>query len=74
MILENFDFNETKQAIIDVNDKINDADSSEGLDYNNPLIVDLKDLDLVEYKGSIAAGSYEEFLEWARLLYVLENL
>ena len=34
----------------------------------------IKSLDLVEYKGSIAAGSYEEFTEWARLVYILENL
>ena len=74
MIFENFDFNETKKAIMDVNDKINNADSSDGLDYVNPLIVDVNDLDLVEYKGSIAAGSYEEFTEWARLVYILENL
>ena len=74
MIFENFDFNETKKAIMDVNDKINNADDSEGLDYANPLIVDVNDLDLVEYKGSIAAGSYEEFTEWARLVYILENL
>lgn len=74
MILENFDFNETKQAIMEVNNKINNADSSDGLDYNNPLIVDVNDLDLVEYQGSIAAGSYEEFIEWARLVYILENL
>ena len=74
MIFENFDFNETKNAIMEVNDKINNADDSTGLDYNNPLIVDVKDLDLVEYNGSIAAGSYEEFMEWARLVYILENL
>ena len=74
MIFENFDFNETKKAIMDVNDKINNADSSDGLDYVNPLIVDVNDLDLVEYQGSIAAGSYEEFIEWARLVYILENL
>ena len=74
MIFENFDFNETKKAIMDVNDKINNADSSDGLDYVNPLIVDVDDLDLVEYQGSIAAGSYEEFMEWARLVYILENL
>ena len=74
MIFENFDFNETKKAIMDVNDKINNADSSDGLDYVNPLIVDVNDLDLVEYQGSIAAGSYEEFMEWARLVYILENL
>ena len=74
MIFENFDFNETKKAIMDVNEKINNADSSDQLDYNNPLIVDVNDLDLVEYEGSISAGSYEEFVEWARLLYILENL
>ena len=74
MVFENFDFNETKKAIMDVNDKINNADSSDGLDYVNPLIVDVNDLDLVEYQGSIAAGSYEEFTEWARLVYILENL
>ena len=74
MIFENFDFNETKKAIMDVNDKINNADSSDGLDYVNPLIVDVDDLDLIEYQGSIAAGSYEEFTEWARLVYILENL
>ena len=74
MIFENFDFNETKKAIMDVNDKINNADSSDGLDYVNPLIVDVNDLDLIEYQGSIAAGSYEEFIEWARLVYILENL
>ena len=74
MIFENFDFNETKKAIMDVNDKINNADSSDGLDYVNPLIVDVDDLDLIEYQGSIAAGSYEEFMEWARLVYILENL
>ena len=74
MIFENFDFNETKNAIMEVNEKINNADDSVGLDYTNPLIVDVKDLDLVEYNGSIAAGSYEEFIEWARLVYILENL
>ena len=74
MIFENFDFNETKQAIMEVNNKINNADPGEGLDYVNPLIVDVKDLDPVEYEGTIGATSYEEFLEWARLLYILENL
>lgn len=74
MLFENFDFNDTKRAIMEINDKINNAAPGEGLDYINPLIVDVKDLDLVEYEGTIAAGSYEEFLEWARLLYILENL
>ena len=74
MIFENFDFNETKNAIMEVNEKINNADDSAGLDYTNPLIVDVKDLDLVEYNGSITAGSYEELIEWARLVYILENL
>ena len=74
MLFENFDFNETKQAIMDINDKLNNADPGEGLDYVNPLIVNINDLDLVEYKNDIEAGSYEEFLEWARLLYILENL
>lgn len=74
MLFENFDFNETKQAIMDINDKINNADPGDSLDYINPLIVDVNDLDLVQYEGSLEAGSYEEFLEWARLLYILENL
>lgn len=74
MLFENFDFNETKDAIVAINDKINNADTSDGLDYNNSLIVNVNDLDLVEYQGSIEAGSYEEFIEWARLVYILENL
>ena len=74
MIFENFDFNETKKAICDVNDLLNNADDSEGLDYNNNLIVDVQDLDLVEYEHDIVTGSYNEFIEWARLVYILENL
>ena len=74
MIFENFDFNETKKAICDINDLLNNADPTEGLDYVNKLIVDLKDLDLVEYEGEIATSSYNEFIEWARLVYILENL
>lgn len=74
MIFENFDFNETKYAICAVNDLLNSADDTQDLDYVNKLIVDLKDLDLVDYEGDVEAGSYNEFLEWARLLYILENL
>ena len=74
MIFENFDFNETKNAICEVNDLLNDADNSEDLDYKNPLIVDINDLDIVEYEGLIGATSYNEFLEWARLVYILQNL
>jgi hypothetical protein len=74
MIFENFDFNETKKAICDVNDLLNNADDSEGLDYNNKLIVDVQDLDLIEYEHDIVTGSYNEFIEWARLVYILENL
>ena len=74
MIFENTDFNETKKAIMEINDKLNNADPGDGLDHINNLIVDIKDLDLVEYEGIIGATSYEEFLEWARLLYILENL
>ena len=74
MLFENFDFNETKTAIMDINDKINNADPGDLLDHVNPLIVNINDLDLVQYEGSLEAGSYEEFLEWARLLYILENL
>ena len=74
MIFENFDFNETKNAICGVNDLLNNADDSKGLDYNNKLIVNIKDLDLVEYEHDIETGSYNEFLEWARLVYILENL
>ena len=74
MIFENFDFNETKKAICGVNDLLNNADSTKNLDYVNKLIVDLKDLDLVEYEGEIATSSYNEFIEWARLVYILENL
>ena len=74
MIFENFDFNETKAAICAINDLLNLADDTENLDYNNDLIVDLKDLDLVDYEGDILTGSYNEFLEWARLVYILENL
>jgi hypothetical protein len=74
MIFENFDFNETKAAICAINDLLNLADDTENLDYNNDLIVDIKDLDLVDYEGDILTGSYNEFLEWARLVYILENL
>ena len=74
MILENYDFNETKNAICEVNDLLNNADDSEELDYNNSLIVDVNDLDLVEYEGIIGTTSYNEFLEWARLVYILQNL
>ena len=74
MIFENFDFNETKYAICAVNDLLNQADETDLLDYNDELIVDLKDLDLVDYEGDILTGSYNEFLEWARLVYILENL
>ena len=74
MIFENYDFNETKNAICGVNDLLNNADDSAGLDYTNPLIVDVADLDLVEYEGSIDAATYNEFIEWARLVYILQNL
>lgn len=74
MFFENYDFNETKNAICEVNDLLNNADSSDGLDYNNPLIVNIKDLDVVEYEGLIGTSSYNEFLEWARLVYILQNL
>lgn len=74
MIFENFDFNETKDAMCGVNNLLNEADDSDGLDYNNPLIVDMDDLDVTNYEGSIEAGTYKEFLEWARLVYILENL
>ena len=74
MIFENYDFNETKNAICGVNDLLNNADDSTGLDYTNPLIVDVADLDLVEYEGSIDAATYNEFIEWARLVYILQNL
>ena len=74
MIFENYDFNETKNAICGVNDLLNNADNSAGLDYTNPLIVDVADLDLVEYEGSIDAATYNEFIEWARLVYILQNL
>ena len=58
----------------EVNDLLNNADDSEELDYNNSLIVDVDDLDLVEYEGIIGTTSYNEFLEWARLVYILQNL
>ena len=74
MIFENFDFNETKNAICEVNDLLNNADTTEGLDYVNPLIVNIKDLDIVECEGLIGTTSYNEFLEWARLVYILQNL
>ena len=74
MLFENVDFNETKKAIMELNDKLNNIDPGDALDHVNNLIVDIKDLDLVEYEGVIGATSYEEFLEWARLLYILENL
>ena len=74
MIFENFDFNETKEAICAVNDLLNGADPSIDLDHVNPLIVNLADLDVVDYEGVIGTNSYNEFLEWARLVYILENL
>ena len=74
MIFENFDFNETKNAICEVNDLLNNADVSDDLDYVNPLIVNIKDLDIVECEGLIGTTSYNEFLEWARLVYILQNL
>ena len=74
MIFENFDFNETKEAICAVNDLLNNADPSDDLDHVNPLIVNLADLDVVDYEGTIGTTSYNEFLEWARLVYILENL
>lgn len=73
-IFENFDFNETKNSLVEINTKINKADPTPNLDYSNNLIIDIKDKDLVEYRGLIGASTYEEFLEWARLLYLLENM
>ena len=74
MFFENYDFNETKNAICEVNDLLNNADSTDDLDYDNPLIVNIKDLDVVGYEGLIGTASYNEFIEWARLVYILQNL
>lgn len=74
MMFENFDFNETKESICELNDLLNEADTSDDLDYRNPLIVNVNDLDVVEYEGEIATASYKEFIEWARLVYILQNL
>lgn len=72
-IFENFDFNETKKSLTDINDLLNNADPTPNQDYVNNLIVDINDLDVVEYKGEIETSTYEEFLEWGRLLCLLED-
>ena len=71
---ENYDFNETKNSLTEINDLINNADPTPNFDYINDLIIDVDDLELVEYEGKIGTSSYREFLEWARLLYLLENM
>lgn len=73
-VFENYDFNETKISLTQINDLLNNADPTPKFDYSNKLIININDLDLIEYEGDIGASSYNEFLEWARLVYLLENM
>lgn len=75
-IMTNEDFNESKDSICAVNDKINNADPTEATDIYNPLIVNLNDLDIVELGGYIIGDMQtdKEFVEWARLVYLIENM
>lgn len=63
-IVFNEDYNSLADSIIEVNEHINNIDSTANTDYTNYEIPDIHDLDLID----------QEFAEWQKLLTMIKNI